>query len=391
MADNMFAGLEVEEGEDVEVQAQEKKKKKKKKKRSKKTREELRKEEMSEAELAKENEEAEKEGGKIAELDKAEMQPLTADQDKKVQELKESILSDSSLPLEDGHIKVWLADTQPFKRFLLARDFNMDASRKLLVDCIKWRHQFKPWSIKVTEIEPCLRGGHMYSPTFDKQGHACVYMRQHTEPDPTPDDVAMKYMMWSFEMAMYKMLRKTDGQRYKMVWFVSNSGYNPKYNRSMKFIKELAHNVQNYYPERLHRCYFFYAPTMFRLFWNVLKPFLDKSTRSKFTFVHGSNAEVERFLSESFDLNDVEDHFFGKKPSDEWEEEEYYKYCVEMEKEMQAYYADRLDEINNPGKKERLEKERLEQEKKEKKAAKSKGKGKNKRKKEKESTGADNA
>ena len=100
-----------------------------------------------------------------------------------------------------------------------------------------------------------------------------MYMRQHTKADPTPDDVAMyvtlffsssftkstyfpplsslspskitrKYMMWSFEMASYKMMKETSGERYKMVWFVSNDGYNPKYMRSMKFVKELTNNVQ---------------------------------------------------------------------------------------------------------------------------------------------------
>ncbi len=53
-----------------------------------------------------------------------------------------------------------------------------------------------------------------YTETFDRAGHACVYMRQHTKPDPTSDELCMKYMLWSFEMAMFKMLEHTKGRRW---------------------------------------------------------------------------------------------------------------------------------------------------------------------------------
>jgi hypothetical protein len=228
----------------------------------------------------------------------------------------------------------------------------------------------QPWTISVAEIEPSLRGGHMYSDAQDKSGHYCVYMRQHTKPDNTSDELAMKYMLWSFEMAMFKMLKSTGGKRYKMVWFVSNHGYNPKYMRSMKFVRDLAFNVQNYYPEHLHRCYFFYAPTMFRMFWGIVKPFLDPITRSKFHFICGSDESIVASLSQEFDLTTVEDHFFGQKSSEEWDEDEFVAHCYSIEKEMKEYQEKRIAEILKPALSAAP-------------AAKKKSKNKNQRKKEK--------
>eukprot|EP00008_Paramoeba_atlantica_P011807 CAMPEP_0201487808 /NCGR_PEP_ID=MMETSP0151_2-20130828/15416_1 /ASSEMBLY_ACC=CAM_ASM_000257 /TAXON_ID=200890 /ORGANISM="Paramoeba atlantica, Strain 621/1 / CCAP 1560/9" /LENGTH=375 /DNA_ID=CAMNT_0047872959 /DNA_START=27 /DNA_END=1154 /DNA_ORIENTATION=+ len=351
MAANIYANLDVDDEKEESQEKLEKgdqKKKKKKKKKKSKTRAENRAEEVDSAELMKENEELKAKDSGLLDHDKAEIGDLTPEQQDLVEKLRRRILDDPDLPVNDGHIRVWLEDTQAFKRFLVARSWNFGDSEKLLVNALQWRFEYKPWKITVDEVEPCLRGGHMYSDAFDRSGHSCVYMRQHTKPDPTSDEVAMKYMMWSFEMAMFKMLRDTSGKRYKMVWFVSNAGYNPKYMRSMKFVRELSHNVQNYYPERLHRCYFFYAPMMFKMFWGVVKPFLDPITRSKFSFVCGSEDSIVKNLSAEFDLETVEDHFFGKKPAENWDEDTYVEQCRQIEKEMREYYDRREAEILAP-------------------------------------------
>jgi hypothetical protein len=111
------------------------------------------------------------------------------------------------------------------------------------------------------------------------------------------------------------------------------------------------------------------------MFWNLVKPFLDPITRSKFTFVCGSDEQIAAMMSKEFDMEKVEDHFFGKKPSDEWSEEEYVKHCYAVEQRMREYYDRRADEIFNPKKEEEV-KEAPEGEKKKKKS-------KNQRKKEK--------
>ena len=47
-------------------------------------------------------------------------------------------------------------------------------------------------------------------------------------------------------------------------------------------------------------------------------------------------------------MDQVEDHFFGKKNSDDWSEDEYVKHCYEVEKRIHAYFERRAEEIFNP-------------------------------------------
>ena len=79
----------------------------------------------------------------------------------------------------------------------------------------------------------------------------------------------------------------------------------------------------------------------------MVRPWLDSITRSKFTFLTGKKDALET-LGKEFDLETVEDHFYGKRDSKAWSAEEYIASCREIAKEMAEYYERREDEIFNP-------------------------------------------
>ena len=45
--------------------------------------------------------------------------------------------------------------------------------------------------------------------------------------------------------------------------------------------KMMIDTIQNYYPERLGQCFLVNAPTVFKVAWAVVRPWLDKRTTNK--------------------------------------------------------------------------------------------------------------
>ena len=52
-------------------------------------------------------------------------------------------------------------------------------------------------------------------------------------------------------------------------------------NRDHDLDKMMIDTIQNYYPERLGQCFLVNAPTVFKVAWAVVRPWLDKRTTSK--------------------------------------------------------------------------------------------------------------
>lgn len=52
-------------------------------------------------------------------------------------------------------------------------------------------------------------------------------------------------------------------------------------NRDHDLDKMMIDTIQNYYPERLGQCFLLNAPTVFKVAWAVVRPWLDKRTTSK--------------------------------------------------------------------------------------------------------------
>ena len=152
----MFAALgdEVEEIEEEEEEEEVKggesgaKKKKKKKNKKKKSTAEIP-TEIGEG-MVKEGEEniVSEEVAKEANVhDQLEVGALSKEQKEAVAKLRERVLGDQELPVSEGHIRVWLEDTQAFKRFLIARNWDQDESFKMISAAIIWRKEYKVWGV----------------------------------------------------------------------------------------------------------------------------------------------------------------------------------------------------------------------------------------------------
>ena len=66
--------------------------------------------------------------------------------------------------------------------------------------------------------------------------------------------------------------------------------------------KRMTHTLNDHYPEALHRFYLVDSPAIFRIFWNLVKPFIDPKIKAKVVFVTG---EVSFIWRNIFTLSNV--------------------------------------------------------------------------------------
>ena len=65
------------------------------------------------------------------------------------------------------------------------------------------------------------------------------------------------------------------------------------------------------------------VPTIFWIFWNSIRPFIDPVTREKIVFVRGTPEQQRAMLDEWFDLAQLEEALGGSAPFS-WDPDAYF-------------------------------------------------------------------
>jgi len=100
---------------------------------------------------------------------------------------------------------------------------------------------------------------------------------------------------------------------------------------SAELTKELIHMANAYYPERLHKVYVIDAPRLFRLFWMLVRPFLDPVSKAKYEFVTGQQ-ERETILGSTIDADQAMPYMLSDgKLTDPWDVQRFL-YDVDFDK-----------------------------------------------------------
>ena len=55
--------------------------------------------------------------------------------------------------------------------------------------------------------------------------------------------------------------------------------------------------LQTYYPEMLHKCYWWHAPVAFNAVYTLIKPFVDPVTAKKIVVLSKSNKQSQELLN----------------------------------------------------------------------------------------------
>jgi hypothetical protein len=184
----------------------------------------------------------------------------------------------------------WADDVQ-LLRFLIARNFKIKDSLELIKSALKWRDLRKPAEIELGPYWPANMSresetGKIYSPGHDKWGRSVLILDNTVENTNSVDD-QMTFLAWNLEYAIKRMPSHVD--KYLVFMHLTNFSF---FNTPpLSSTKETIHMVCSCFPERLGHCIVYQPPTVFRLFFNTVKGFLDPKTANKMIFLSGDMSD----------------------------------------------------------------------------------------------------
>lgn len=194
------------------------------------------------------------------------------------------------------------------KRYLEARNWNVDKSKKMLKDTLKWRSVYKPEEIRWDEVAVEGETGKMYRAGFhDRQGRTVLILRPGMQNTSSIDN-QIKHLVYLLENAM---LNLPPGQE-QMAWLIDFTGWSITNNVPLKSARETISILQNHYPERLAIAFLYNPPRIFEAFWKIVKYFLDNKTFHKVKFVYPKNKDSVELMRSYFDDENLPSELGGK-------------------------------------------------------------------------------
>ncbi|KAK7360007.1 hypothetical protein VNO77_01979 [Canavalia gladiata] len=225
----------------------------------------------------------------------------SASQDTKVAELRAALG-----PLSGRRLK-YCTDAC-LRRYLEARNWNVDKAKKMLEETLKWRSTFKPEEIRWAEVAHEGETGKVSRAKFhDRHGRTVLIMRPGMQNTASPED-NIKHLVYLLENAI---LNLAEGQE-QMSWLIDFTGFSVSTSVPIKTARDIINILQNHYPERLAIAFLHNPPRIFQAFWKAVKFFLDTKTAQKVKFVYPNNKDSVELMKSLFDLDNLPSEFGGK-------------------------------------------------------------------------------
>ncbi|KAF0910361.1 hypothetical protein E2562_001539 [Oryza meyeriana var. granulata] len=229
------------------------------------------------------------------------------------------------------------------RRYLEARNWNVDKSRKMLEETLKWRAAYRPQDIRWPEISVESETGKMYRASFvDREGRTVVIMRP-AKQNTSSHEGQIRFLVYTLENAILSLPEDQE----KMVWLIDFTGWTLANATPIKTARESANILQNHYPERLAIGILFNPPKVFEAFWKVVKHFLDPKSIQKVNFVYLKNEESMKIMHRYIDP-EVLPIEFGGKNNVVYNHEEYSKLMMKDDIKMASFWASdtKADHVN---------------------------------------------
>lgn len=184
----------------------------------------------------------------------------------------------------------WCTD-QCLQRFLIARNYDIDASVKLMNTALEWRSKRKPDFFDQREgwmeyMSKESETGKIYCPGRDRWGRSVVIFDNTVQNTPHVDD-HMNFLAWNLEFAI-KLMPPTIDKYTVFIHLENFSFFNiPPFASTRETLLMLC----NTFPERLGHLIAYKPPYIFKAFYESVKGFLDPKTVNKIVFIYGDVSE----------------------------------------------------------------------------------------------------
>ncbi|KAK4744052.1 hypothetical protein SAY87_010364 [Trapa incisa] len=221
-------------------------------------------------------------------------------------ELKVNELRFALGPLSELNLKY--CNDACLRRYLEAREWNIEKAKKMLEESLKWRSVFKPEEIRWEEVAAEGETGKVYRANFhDREGRSVLILRPALQNTASLDN-NIRHLVYLIENAILNLPEDQE----QMSWLIDFTSWSLSTSVPIKSAKETAHILQNHYPERLAMAFLYNPPRIFEAFWKVVKLFLDPKTFQKVKFVYPKKKGSVELMQSLFDEDNLPIEFGGK-------------------------------------------------------------------------------
>ncbi|XP_072970291.1 uncharacterized protein [Typha angustifolia] len=200
-------------------------------------------------------------------------------------------------------------DNWMLRRFLRARDLDVDKASALFLKYLRWRREAAPNGFisdddvknELPQKKICVQGR-------DKKGRPIVVLfggRHHYSKRDM--DEFKRFVAYCLD----KICSRTSTSQEKFACIVDLKGWGYS-NCDIRGYLAGLEIMQNYYPERLGKAFLIHVPYIFMKAWKIVYPFIDKRTKEKIVFV--DDKSLQATLLEDIDEKQLPDIYGGKLP-----------------------------------------------------------------------------
>lgn len=230
------------------------------------------------------------------------------------------------------------------RRYLDARNWNVDKSKKMLEETLKWRATYRPEETRWHEVAVEGETGKLFKANFhDRSGRTVLIMRPGRQNTTSIDD-QIRHLVYLMENAI---LNLPEGQE-QMAWLIDFTGWTLSTSVPIKAARETVNILQNHYPERLAVAFLYSPPRIFETFWKIVKYFLDPKTIQKVKFVYPMKQDSVELMSSYFDIDNLPTEFGGKSTL-QYDHEEFSKLMIADDEKTANFWgsSDKLKTCSN--------------------------------------------
>ncbi|KAL1563811.1 phosphatidylinositol transfer protein 3-like [Salvia divinorum] len=209
---------------------------------------------------------------------------------------------------ENGYLQE--VDEVTMRRFLRARNLDIEKASAMLIKYMTWRRNFVPTgSISASEAPNHIAQNKVFIQGTDKRGCpiALIFGAKHY-PCKGINDEFKRYTVFVLD----KLCCRIPNGEEKFICIIDLKGFGYS-NSDVRGYIAIISILQDYYPERLKKVFMVHTSYAFMTAWKIVYPFVDKNTREKITFVE--NKKIQSALLEEIDVDQLPEIYGGNLKS----------------------------------------------------------------------------
>lgn len=234
-------------------------------------------------------------------------------------ELQDSILKMESNEIEQSKVGIMRAlveaedpsakevDNFMIRRFLRARDLDIEKASNLFLKYLRWRQTFVPnGSIGASEIPNELVHNKVFMQGLDKNGRPIVVIFGGRHKQNNIEELK-RFVVYTLD----KICSRMPGGQEKFMCIADLKGWGYSNSDIRGYLAALS-ILQDCYPERLGKLFIVHVPYLFMTAWKAVYPFIDSKTKKKIIFVE--NKSLRSTLLNDIDESQLPDAYAGQLP-----------------------------------------------------------------------------